>query len=96
MDDAKIKPPGIEQIVRYQEAVRQRHPMLQNVWCIMDGINLLLECAVDEEVQNQCYNGWTWDKLRECCFGFWCFVPMGLFQFVVTMCLERYMRARLL
>ena len=61
MDDAKVKPPSLEQIVVYQEAVRQRHPMLQNVWCTMDGIKLLLECAGDEEVQNQFYNGWTCD-----------------------------------
>ncbi len=61
MDDAKIKPPGIDQIVGYQEAVRQCCPMFQNVWCTMDGIKLLLECAGDEEVQNQFYNGWTCD-----------------------------------
>ena len=56
MDDAKLKQP-----VEYQDAVRQCHPMLQNVWCTMDGIKLLLECTGDEEVQNQFYNGWISD-----------------------------------
>ena len=61
MDDTKIKQPSIEQIVGYQDAVRQRHPMLQNVWCTMDGIKILLECAGDEDKQNKYYNGWICD-----------------------------------
>ena len=43
MDDAKIKRPTVEQIVQYQESVRQRHPRLENVWCTMDGLKLTLE-----------------------------------------------------
>ena len=61
MDDAKISQPNIERIAEYQQAVRQRHPTLENVWCTMDGIKLLLECAGDEDEQNQFYNGWTCD-----------------------------------
>ena len=61
MDDAKIKQPSIARIAEYQDAVRKRHPRLHNVWCTMDGIKLLLECAGDEDEQNQYYNGWTCD-----------------------------------
>ncbi len=61
MDDAKIKQPSIARIAEYQDAVRKHHPRLHNVWCTMDGIKLLLECAGDEDEQNQYYNGWTCD-----------------------------------
>ena len=61
MDDAKIKRPTVERIVQYQDSIRQRHPRLENVWCTMDGIKLLLECSGDDNVQNQFYNGWTCD-----------------------------------
>ena len=61
MDDARIKRPTVEQIVKYQDSIRQRHPRLGNVWCTMDGIKLLLECSGDDDEQNQYYNGWTCD-----------------------------------
>ena len=70
MDDAKIKPPCMEKIIEYQGAVTQRHPLLQNVWCTMDGIKLLLECAGDDEEQNQYYNGWTCDHYVSAVFVF--------------------------
>jgi hypothetical protein len=61
IDHVKTMQPNVEQIAEYQDAVRQRHPMLDNVWCTMDRIKLLLECAGDDDEQNQYYNRWTCD-----------------------------------
>jgi hypothetical protein len=61
IDDARVRRPSVEKIREYQEAVSRRHPFLNDVWCTMDGIKLMLECAADEDVQNRFYNGWTCD-----------------------------------
>ena len=58
MDDAV---PTDESIHLYQTSVQTRHPSLENVWCTMDGLKLLLECSSDEDEQNRYYNGWTCD-----------------------------------
>jgi hypothetical protein len=60
-NDAKIKRPTIEKIQQYKQAVIQRHPFLEDVWCTMDGIKLMLECAGEDDIQNRFYNGWTCD-----------------------------------
>jgi len=59
--DSKIKRPSEEKIRQYQAAVYRRHPFLSDVWCTMDGIKLMLECAAEDDVQNRFYNGWTCD-----------------------------------
>ena len=61
IEDARVKRPSVERIREYQEAVSRRHPLLNDVWCTMDGIKLMLECAADDDVQNRFYNGWTCD-----------------------------------
>jgi hypothetical protein len=53
--------PTAEEMERYKAAVKEKHPMLDGVWCSMDGLKLLLECSGDEEEQNDFYNGWTGD-----------------------------------
>ncbi len=60
-EDAKIKRPTIEKIQEYKQAVLQHHPLLEDVWCTMDGLKLMLECAGDDVIQNRFYNGWTCD-----------------------------------
>ena len=61
MEDARIKIPTDESINLYKTSVQTRHPSLENVWCTMDGLKLLLECSSDEDEQNRYYNGWTCD-----------------------------------
>jgi hypothetical protein len=61
LDDAKIRRPTVQKIREYQEAVYRRHPFLADVWCTMDGLKLMIECAADDEEQNRFYNGWTCD-----------------------------------
>ena len=92
-EDAKIKRPTNEKNQEYKQAVHQRHPFLEDVWCTMDGIKLMLKCAGDDDIQNRFYNGWT-------CYHYigavLVFCPDGPYQSVVTMCLEQYMTATLL
>jgi hypothetical protein len=52
MDDSKIKWPMVEKIQEYQEAVKQCHPFLGDVWCMMDGVKLMVECSGDDVEQN--------------------------------------------
>jgi hypothetical protein len=48
-------------IREYQQAVQSRHPFLADVWCTIDGITLMLECAAEENEQNRSYNRLTCD-----------------------------------
>ncbi len=60
-NDAKIRRPTVEKIQQYKDAVAERHPALSDVWCVMDGIKLMIQSAGDDEEQNCYYNGWTCD-----------------------------------
>ena len=92
-EDAKIKRPAIEKNQEYKQAVLQCHLFLEDVWCMMDRIKLMLECAGDGVVQNRFYNGWTCDHyVGAVIFS----VMMEPYQCVVTMCLEQSMTATLL
>ena len=35
--DAAIRPPTIEKLREYQEAIAEKYPSLNGVWCTMDG-----------------------------------------------------------
>jgi hypothetical protein len=61
ISDALIKLPSDKDLSCYQDAVVCLCPKLEGVWCTMDGLKLLLECAGDSDVQNRYYNGWTYD-----------------------------------
>jgi hypothetical protein len=59
--DSAIRIPPDGDIRRYQQAVRERHPALESVWCTMDGLKLYLQQSGDSTIQNNFYNGWTHD-----------------------------------
>ena len=61
LDDAKMRRPTVQEIREYQEAVYRHHPFLADVWCTMDGLKLMVECAADDIEQNRFYNGCTCD-----------------------------------
>ena len=56
--DARIKVPSVEKIDEYQRAIEDRHPMLRDVWCCFDGLQLEIECNGDETIQRRFYNSW--------------------------------------
>src|SRR5210317_1550461 len=55
---AAIKLPTEEKIREYQAAVEERHPMLENVWCCFDGLQLEIECHGDQDTQRRFFNSW--------------------------------------
>jgi hypothetical protein len=59
--DSAIRMPTDDEMVQYKRAVQERHPLLEGVWCSMDGLKLALECSSNDEEQNDYYNGWTCD-----------------------------------
>ena len=60
-NDAKIRRPTVEKIQQYKDAVAECHPAHRDIWCVMDGIKLMIQSAGDDEEQNCYYNGWTCD-----------------------------------
>jgi DDE superfamily endonuclease len=69
-DDAAIKLPSDKKVEEYKAAIANRHPLLQNVWCSMDGLKLRLHRPADGITQNMFYNGWTHDHYVSAVFVF--------------------------
>ena len=59
--DAAIRLPDLETIRAHQDAVRLRHPILDGVWCTMDGLKLYLQRHPNRFEENNMYNGWKHD-----------------------------------
>lgn len=60
-DNSAIRLPTEQQVEEYKTAIKERHPLLENVWCTMDGLKVLLQRARNNKIQNMYYNGWTHD-----------------------------------
>jgi DDE superfamily endonuclease len=58
---AAIMIPSEIKIQEYKDAIQEKHPLLSDVWCCMDGLKLYLQQAGESTVQNNFYNGWTHD-----------------------------------
>ena len=56
-EDSRVKVPSLSKIAQYQNAIFQKYPMLDGVWCTMDGLKLKIEQSSDFTVQNRFYNG---------------------------------------
>jgi len=61
LEEAKVKVPSTNKISELQSLVRNRHPVLTDVWCTMDGLKLYLQCPGTDDEQNNYYNGWQCD-----------------------------------
>ena len=68
--DAAIRPPTVEKLREYQQAIAEKYPSLNGVWCTMDGLKLLLQQSGDVYIQKRFYNGWTHDHYISCVFVF--------------------------
>jgi hypothetical protein len=66
--------PNDDEIREYQDVVRINYSDLDGVWCVMDGLKLLIEKPYDELMQNAFYNGWLHEHFVGCLFVF---VPSG-------------------
>ncbi len=61
MNDARIMRPNEDRVQQYKDSIQIQHPSLENVWCTMDGLKLMIECSSNDDEQNHFYNGWTCD-----------------------------------
>lgn len=57
-DKSKIQWPSLEKIEVYKKIIERRHPVLQNVFCVADGLKIQLQQGGDPRVQSRFYNGW--------------------------------------
>jgi hypothetical protein len=59
--DARIQVPDAETIRHYQRLVANRHPILDGVWCTVDGLKFYLQQAPNADKENNFFNGWKHD-----------------------------------
>jgi hypothetical protein len=74
LEEAKVYIPTIDYVNSMKALVRNKHPLLENVWCTMDGLKLMIEVSSNDDDQNNYYNGWTHDHYVT---GVLCFSPDG-------------------
>lgn len=74
LEEAKIYIPSINYVELMKQLVRNKHPLLEDVWCTMDGLKLMIETSSKEDDQNNYYNGWTHDHYVNAVL---CFCPDG-------------------
>ena len=55
---AQIKMPNDIEIPQFQRLFESRHSELRDVYCVADGLKLLLQQSGDTVIQNRFYNGW--------------------------------------
>jgi DDE superfamily endonuclease len=72
--EAAIKIPEEDKIKEFQAAIASKHPVLNGVWCTMDGLKLYLEQAGNVLIQERFYNGWKCDHFVS---GVFVFCPDG-------------------
>ena len=60
---AKIQFPTIDEIQELCEMVREREPMIDDVFGFLDGLALPVQCSPDLNIQNAFYNGYYGDTM---------------------------------
>jgi len=58
---AMVAMPADGEVANLKLAFNARHPALSDVYCIADGLKLLIEQSGDVIIQNRFYNGWKHD-----------------------------------
>ena len=58
---SRVKLPTNEEVEQFKQAFRSKHTLLNDVYCVVDGLKLQLEQSGDCVIQNMFYNGWTHD-----------------------------------
>jgi hypothetical protein len=51
--------PSIEKVGLYQQAIMDKYPLLVDMYCVMDGLKLVIQKPGDALLQERFYNGWT-------------------------------------
>jgi DDE superfamily endonuclease len=67
---ARIQMPSNERIQELQAAVMEKHPLLRDVYCVLDGVKFYFEQCEDLDEQCMYYNGWLCDHFVGNLFAF--------------------------
>jgi hypothetical protein len=71
MPDAAIRYPGaVEEFQALNDLIVERHPRLKGAFAGLDGLNLPVQTAEDEEMENATYNGWLCEHFISCVLAF--------------------------
>jgi hypothetical protein len=77
--DAAIRWPGrIEEFQALNDLIVERHPRLEGAFASLDGLNLPVQTAEDEEMENATYNGWLCEHFISSVLAF---CSRGVFSF---------------
>jgi hypothetical protein len=60
---ARVQMPTEQKIEDLKAACMERHPLLKDVYCCMDGLKLYFESTEDLDEQCMFYNGWKCDHI---------------------------------
>ncbi len=71
---ASITIPSAAKVEEYKQLVRDKYPLLTNVWAAMDGIKTPIQQASTTKQQSYFYNGWKHNHFVTSVF---CFCPDG-------------------
>jgi hypothetical protein len=80
---AKITLPTNDKVAEYKQAIAAKYPLLQNVYCVCDGLKISIEAAGQQHVQRRFYNGWQKDH---CISNIFVFAPDGTIIAVALNC----------
>ncbi|KAJ7351587.1 hypothetical protein DFH08DRAFT_694514, partial [Mycena albidolilacea] len=76
--EAQIRWPGsLGGFQRYNDLIIQCHPQLTGAFSSLDGLNLPVQTAEDEEMENVTYNGWLCEHFISSVL---CFSPDGVLK----------------
>ncbi|OAV89955.1 hypothetical protein PTTG_07006 [Puccinia triticina 1-1 BBBD Race 1] len=76
-----IWPSTEEQIRPYARTIKKKFPLLENCFGFLDGLNLPICVAEDDDLQNAYYNGWTCSHYCSCVIAF---APNGTIMYAVS------------
>jgi DDE superfamily endonuclease len=68
--DAAVEMPTDEKIEQLCAAVREKHDLLPDVYCVADGLKLYFQQCQGLDEQSMFYNGWLHDHFVSCVFVF--------------------------
>jgi DDE superfamily endonuclease len=57
-DVSRVKFPDDNQIKLYISLIKRRHPMLENAYCVGDGVKITIQASSDYETQKKYFNSW--------------------------------------
>ena len=80
---AQITLPTNEKVAEYKQAIAAKYPLLENVYCVCDGLRISIQAAGQPHVQRRYYNGW---QKEHCIANIFVFAPDGTIIAAVLNC----------